>query len=146
MTIRRWDPLSDLLGLQEKMNRLFEESLASARLEGSPLSGAWVPPADAYETADGFVVEVELPGVRDGEVEVHATECDLVVRGERRPEDSSRPGRFLRMERSFGPFGCSFRFETPVDASRVEARLEDGLLLVVLPKARAPRRGRGDRE
>ncbi len=146
MTIRRWDPLSDLLGLQEKMNRLFEESLATARVEGSPLAAGWTPAADAYETAEGFVVEVELPGVRDEEVEVHATECDLVVRGERRPEDSSRPDRFMRMERSFGPFGCAFRFQEPVDTARVQARLEDGLLQVVLPKARSQRRGRGDRE
>jgi HSP20 family protein len=139
MTIRRWDPLSDLLGLQEKMNRLFEESLASARLDGPGLGSAWEPLADAYETPDGFVVEVELPGVLEEDLELRATEHELIVRGERRPEAEARPDRFYRMERNLGGFARSFAFAESVDTERVSARFDDGLLQVFLPKAGRPR-------
>ena len=60
MTLRKWDPVADLLSLQEKVNRLFEQSLsglASSTPAGRSLDGgAWTPVADAYETAEAFVV------------------------------------------------------------------------------------------
>ena len=71
MTTRRWDPLRDLLTLQERMNRLFEDTLASTTRTAPPLgSGSWVPLADVYETAEGFVVQVDLR-IEGDDVEVH---------------------------------------------------------------------------
>jgi len=137
MPLRR-DPLQDLLDLQERMNRLFEETLGREQLEEPPfLSGSWVPLADVYETAEGYVVELELPGIPRGDVEVQIRGDELVVRGERRPPPGGRPDVFHRLERRNGPFARTFRFSEEVDGDRVRAEFHDGLLRLDLPKAQA---------
>ena len=145
--MRRSDPLADLLSLQEKMNRLFQESLSSEGLEPGSLGPAWTPLADAHETADAYVVELEVPGLQRDDLDVQVQGARLVVKGERRPAGQGRPERFYRMERSYGPFARSFTFAEPVDPERVTAQLKNGLLRLELPKAaaRSPRRGRGER-
>jgi len=119
------------------MNRLFEESLSRSRLPEEALSsGAWAPLADVYETPEGFVVQVELPGLRPEEVEVQVDGDSLVLRGERRMASQARPEAFHRMERSYGAFSRSFRFTAEVDPARVTAQFRDGLLRLELPKVR----------
>ncbi len=148
MTTRRFDPLRDLLSLQERMNRLFEDSLASGRLAPGFAPSAFTPLADVYETAEGFVVQLDLPGVDPAEVGVSVDGDRLVVRGERRPAEKTRPESFHRMERSCGSFSRSFILPAPVDAERVTAHYRDGLLRVDIPKqapARRPSRARGER-
>jgi HSP20 family protein len=132
------DPLQELLDLQERMNRLFDETLTRERLdEPSLLQGAWVPLADVVETPEAYVVEVELPGLGRDDVVVQTQGDELVVRGERRPDLGSRPESFHRLERRYGPFSRSFRFTEEVDSDRVTADFEDGLLRLQVPKARA---------
>ena len=146
MTLRRSDPLQDLLSLQEKMGRLFEESLARTggrSAFGGP--GTWSPLADVQETADAYIVLVELPGLSPDEVDVDVEADALTVRGQRRVASSARPDSFHRMERSYGPFRRSFRFPEDVDPARVAAQFRDGLLRLELPKARPyGARGRSD--
>jgi HSP20 family protein len=147
MTNQRWDPLRDLLSLQERMNRLFEDSLAATRTEpGSPVS-AWTPAADVYETSDGFVVLMDLPGLSADDVEIHVDGERLVVRGERRPATTTRPESFHRVERSYGVFTRVFQLTAEVDPDRVTAHFKDGLLRLELPRqnSRVAGRGRGDR-
>jgi HSP20 family protein len=136
MTTRRWDPLRDLLTLQERMNRLFEDTL-SATQPMTPLgTGSWTPPADVYETAEGFVVQVDLPGLTAEDVEVQVDGDRLVLRGRRRPREAARPDNYFRMERSYGPFVRTFVLAPDVDPDRVTAQFRDGLLRLELPKVR----------
>jgi HSP20 family protein len=129
------DPLQELLDLQERMNRLFDETLTRERLdEPSLLQGAWVPLADVVETAEAYAVEVELPGLGKEDIVVQAQGDELVVRGERRPELGGRPDAFHRLERRYGPFARSFRFTEEVDPDRITAEFEDGLLRLQVPK------------
>jgi HSP20 family protein len=138
MPIRRWDPLRDLLTLQERMNRLFEHSLVRSRLADPALaSGTWTPLADVYETADAFVVQLEVPGIAEEDIEVHVDGDNVVVRGRRQPVSRTRPDSFHRMERSYGAFSRSFQLPQDVDPDRVTARFKDGLLRVELPKLHA---------
>lgn len=145
MTSRRFDPLRDLLQLQDRMNRLFEDSLTSPRTP-SP-SGSWTPAADVVENEEGFVIQVDLPGVAEDEVEIQVDGDRVVVRGERRPAENARPDSFHRMERSYGPFVRTFVLTTDVDADHVTAALKDGLLRLDLPKrpGRGGWRGRPER-
>ncbi len=136
MSLRR-DPLHELLDLQERMNRLFDETLTRDRLdEPSLLHGSWVPLADVVETQEAYLVEVELPGLGREDVVVQAQGDELLVRGERRPDVSGRPESFHRLERRYGPFARGFRFSEEVDPDRIEAAFEDGLLRLTVPKAR----------
>ena len=143
MTLRKWDPFGDLLDLQERLNQLLEDRLAPERLEPTlPASGGWTPLADAYETADAFVIQLELPGIGEDDVEVLLEENRLIVRGERQCLRGERPDHFYRMERSQGPFQRILHLPEGVDASQMRAHYEDGLLRVDVPKLR-PRSGRG---
>jgi HSP20 family protein len=146
VTERKWDPLRDLLTLQERMNQLFEESFAG-RLEEPALLGSatWTPLADAYETPEGFVVDIELPGIEEDDVEVQVDGDVLVVKGERRGL-GQRPDRFHRMERSHGPFLRSFKLTEEVDPARVSAQFRDGVLRLELPKTRGRAGWRRERE
>jgi HSP20 family protein len=146
MTVRKWDPLRDLLTLQERMNRLFEESFAG-RLEEEALvgSGTWAPLADAYETPEEFVVLLELPGIDQDDVEIQVDGDLLVVKGERKGL-AARPDRFHRMERSHGPFLRSFKLSDEVDPDRVTAQMREGVLRLELPKVRGRAASRRERE
>jgi HSP20 family protein len=137
LPMHRWDPLSDLLSLQERMNRVFEHTFARGRLDEPDLaSGSWVPLADVYETAEGFVVQIELPGLGQDDIEIQVDGDQLTVKGERRLAGPTRPESFHRMERSYGSFSRSFRFTEDVDPDRVTAQFRDGLLRLDVPKVR----------
>jgi HSP20 family protein len=128
------DPLQDLLSLQERMNRLFEESLKT-RLDLEAGGQGWQPLADVYEVGDGFVVLLELPGVEQEDVEIQVDGESVVVRGQRRL-GAARPERYHRMERSYGSFSRTFRLAVSVDPESVTAQFKDGLLRLELPKLR----------
>jgi HSP20 family protein len=132
------DPLQELLELQERMNRLFDETLTRDRLDDPPLlQGSWVPLADVVDTPDGYVVELELPGLSREDVAIQAQGDEVLVRGERQPDLGSRPDSFHRLERRYGPFARGFRFSEEVDPDRIQAVFDDGLLRLTVPKARA---------
>lgn len=147
MPLRR-DPLQDLLDLQERMNRLFEETVSRERLDDPALlHGTWLPLADVVETVDAYVVEVELPGVDLDDTVVQVQGDELVIRGERRPTQAGRPECFHRMERRHGPFARGFRFPEEIDSDRIRAEFEDGVLRLEVRKVRprGPTRVRVDR-
>lgn len=148
MSLRKWDPLGDLLNLQERLNQLLEDRLAPGGLESAlPVSPGWTPLADAHETAEAFVIQLELPGIQEKDVEVLLQDQQrLVVRGERRWASEERPERFYRMERSQGAFLRVFHLPEAVDPRRLRIQYEEGLLRLDLPKLRPrPPRGRGER-
>ncbi len=118
----QWDQLRDLLALQDRLDGLL----------GSGASG-WTPAVDLYETADQYVVLVELPGLRREDVSIDAQPDRLTLRGARRPMEGDPP-RFLQLERGHGPFVRSFAFGDPIDVDRVAAEFREGLLTVTAPK------------
>lgn len=128
------------------MNRLFEESLSRGGAGQPALESGWTPLADVSETPESFVVQLELPGVAEDDIEVQVDGDRLTLKGERRMSGPTRPEHFHRMERSYGPFSRSFKLTEDVDPARVTGQFRDGLLRLELPKAR-PRgtwRGRGE--
>lgn len=132
------DPLRDILSLQERMNRLFEESLLRGReLKPANAGAAWTPTVDVYETAEAFVLLAELAGVNEDDVTVTVEGDEVRLRGERRL-DGPRPESFERLERSSGTFARTFRFEQEVDPDRVTAEFTDGLLRLEVRKAHVP--------
>ena len=133
----RTDPLKELLELQERMNRLFEASLSRDRLDEPGLApSGWVPSADVYETAEAFLIELELPGIDKDDIEIQVQGDELTVRGQRQTK-GSRPECFHRMERRYGPFSRSFSLTEDVDGDRVTAEFKEGLLRLEAPKVRA---------
>ena len=137
MPLRRSDPLRDLLTLQERMNRLFDDSLSRFRgPEPVGESGSWAPLCDVFETSDAFVFQIELAGVREEDVEIRVDADRVTFKGERRLLSAARPESYHRMERSYGAFVRSFELPEAVDPARVTAQFKDGLLRLEVEKAR----------
>jgi len=138
----RADPLQQLLDLQERMNRLFEETLGRERLDDPYVSRqTWVPAADVFETPSAYVVEIDLPGLRREDVSLQVLDRELIVRGEKPPSTAGRPETFHRLERLDGAFARAFRLPQEVEADGITAELSDGVLRVMLPRQRPARRG-----
>ena len=131
------DPFRELLALQEKMNRMFEESMRSRSVEESS-AGAWSPAADIYETDNSLIVKVELPEVRLEDIEIRLESGVLTLRGERKPNEDLEKDTCLRRERQYGPFSRTLSLPRVVDADRMQVHFRDGLLCLEIPKKEAP--------
>jgi len=134
----RWDPFRDLLSLQERMNKLFEDSLVRSTSQlGDASEGAWTPVVDILEKDDAILLKAELPGVRLEDVDLQIKDDVLILKGERQFEKETRKENYHRIERSYGTFSRSFTLPGIVDQTGISAKLKDGILEVKLPKARS---------
>src|SRR5579871_3000683 len=120
-----WDPVRDLLGMQERLETLF----------GLPTAG-WVPPVDLAELSTEYRLTVELPGLRRDDVTIESSDDALTIRGER-PAETCRD-RLQQFERGQGQFARSFRFAQTIAGDRITADLVDGILTIVVPKRDEP--------
>jgi HSP20 family protein len=121
-----WDPLHDLLALRERFNHL-----------GTEDSPGWTPAVDLYETADRFVLSIELPGLTRDQIKIDIEHETLTVRGER-PVRHEEGFHFHRIERGHGAFSRSLPLPQPVRDDEIEAEFRDGVLTVVVPKTTPP--------
>ena len=132
-TLNRYDPLRNVASLNDEVERLFRQTLGE-RAGASPV-GAFTPALDVEEDEDGFTLHVELPGVEPEHVELSLEENVLTISGERRFYDDREADGFRRVERHFGRFHRAVRLPDRVDADRVRATYDDGMLTIVVPKA-----------
>ena len=132
----RWSSLQDLFAIQEKMNRLFEETIHRTEFPDEGLDAAlWSPAADVYETPEEVILVVELPGVRLDDVHLEALDGKIRVSGVRRAEQGVPARQFVRMERIYGSFSRDFSVPASIDSARIKATLKSGVLRVSAPKA-----------
>ncbi|MBI3941311.1 MAG: Hsp20/alpha crystallin family protein [Acidobacteria bacterium] len=136
MAIQRWDPLRDLVSLQDRMNKLFEDSMSRSRAGGDDaiVAAAWAPAVDIYETDKEIVIKAELPEIDKKDLEVRIENNTLTIRGERRLESETKKENYHRIERSYGTFARSFGLPDAVDPEAVDATFRDGILKLVLHK------------
>jgi HSP20 family protein len=135
MGVVRWDPFRDLISIQDRMNRMFEQSLSRSRLEDGVLPSVWTPAVDIYETADRIVLKAELPGMTHEDVDIQIQDNTLSLKGERRFAKDVQEENYLRIERAYGPFQRSFTLPSSVEQEKIRAVFRDGVLEVVMPKA-----------
>lgn len=125
----RWDPARDLGDLHQQMERIMGEILTGS----VPGDGAiWEPPVDIEETDDAWIVEAELPGAEQDDVDVEVRENELVVAGE--IKEKERKGILRRRTRRVGQFEYRVTLPGEVDADRIDASLDHGVLRIRVPK------------
>ncbi len=129
-----WDPLKDLVGIQERMNKLFESALARTNFDSEGGVGAWTPVADVHERSERLEFYLELPGLTQSDIDVRLEEDELVVRGERHMDRGAAGEQFHRVERSYGKFVRRFRLRSHIDPTSVSASYQDGVLAITLAK------------
>jgi len=130
----QWNPLQDLMVLQDRMNRLFEDATqrrAQPGEAGDEFERAdWTPVADIYETDSGYMIAIDLPGIKRDDIEIDIDDNRLLVKGARAIDDS----RSRRSERPRGKFLRSFSVPASIDQNKIGADYKDGVLQIRLPK------------
>lgn len=122
------DPLRDLRAWQERLERLATQSPTS-----------WAPPIDIYETADQYVITAEVPGLARDQIDVAIEDTRITLRGARAGATAEGPNRhYHQLERGYGSFARTFEFTDAIQADKVSADLQQGVLTVTLPKLPAP--------
>lgn len=135
MSINKWDPYKDLLSMQERVNRLFEDTLSKGvSAEESVSTGTWSPAVDIYETEEEFVVKAEIPEVQQSDIDIRVENNALTIKGERKLQREGRKENYHRIERAYGTFLRSFLLPGTVDKESIRATFKDGVLKIVLPK------------
>ena len=132
---QQWNPLQDLMVLQDRMNRLFEDatqrrSQADAGAGDEFERADWTPASDIYETESGYVIAIDLPGINREALEIDIDDNRLVVKGTRPITES----RQHRSERPRGKFLRTYSVPASVDQGRIGAEYRDGVLQISLPK------------
>jgi HSP20 family protein len=127
--------MKDLFSLQERMNRLFEDSLLRSQAGEEDLTlGAWTPAVDIYEQPERIVLRADLPGVQPDQIQLKVENNMLTLSGERHFEKNVRKENYHRIERQYGSFVRSFSLPSSVDAEKIQADHRDGVLEITLPK------------
>ncbi|MDO6389446.1 Hsp20/alpha crystallin family protein [Pontibacter sp. BT731] len=110
------------------LDRFFNESVNSRGFSG------FTPHVDACETENGYEIEVALPGIRKEDVAIDFQEGKLTISGERRFEKKEEGRRYQMLETQYGTFSRSFYLPDNVNPDKISAQLQDGVLLVNVPK------------
>jgi len=137
MAIVRWDPFRDLMTIQERMNRLFDQTLSKTRTEDEEglTASTWSPAVDIYETADSIVLKAELPGLSRENIDIQVRDNTLTLKGERKFEREVKDENYLRIERSYGAFQRGFSLPAVIQQDKIKATFKEGVLEVSMPKA-----------
>lgn len=134
MNIVRWDPFGELETIHDELNRLFGRTFGPIEPGRQTVRGTWMPALDVFETDDKFVAKMDLPGVDRDDVEVSIDDSTLTVSGEREFERETDEKGYHRVERRHGSFTRSIALPQTVDADRVEATFDRGVLTVEIAK------------
>lgn len=132
MVVTKWEPLKDLMALQERMNKLFDETFSGGAQDVNV--GAWSPPVDIMEQGDEIIIKMEIAEVGQKAIDIKVEENALTIKGERQLEEGTKREDYLRLERPYGTFSRSFSLPSTVDLGKVKASHKDGILRIVLPK------------
>jgi HSP20 family protein len=127
------DPWQEVERVQREMNRLFSNFYASPRTRVAPS----FPAMNVWANQESAVVTAELPGVNPEDIDISVVGETLTLTGSRTPEELKEGEKYHRRERGQGKFTRTFQLPFPVEADRVEAVFDKGVLHISLPRAEA---------
>ena len=121
--------------LQREMNRAFDDFFRGDLFDASSqLSQSWTPAIDVSETKESYVIHAELPGVKKDDVKITMHDNLISIRGEKKSETEKKTENLHRIERRYGTFERSFALAGTVKNDAVEAKYDNGVLTITLPK------------
>jgi HSP20 family protein len=134
MMITKCTPYPDLVNMYDSWNRLFSEDFLDESSRSSLTPSVWRPMTDIFETKESYVFKIELPGFKKEDVKVEFSGETLALRGERKHREETQDENCHRLERNYGVFERSFTIPKAVDAKKIEASLQEGILMLTIPK------------
>ena len=136
MSLVQFDPFKELQNFQktfEYMNRLMRDT----QREVTDSKVDFIPTVNTREADDAYYIEVDLPGVKKEDISIDVNDNILTISGERKVEDERKEDEFYRVESVYGKFERSFSLPEDVDVDKIEAKAENGVLIVKIPKAQS---------
>ncbi len=130
MTLVRRTPWQDLEALQQRLSDIFGDTSLATSQE----TGQWAPVVDIREVEDALLIQAELPGIDKKDISLEVKDGVLTISGERRYEKEVDEENVHRVERVYGKFSRSFSLPRNINADKVEATMENGVLNIRLPK------------
>ena len=131
--ITRWEPFREFSTLQDRLNRLFQQSVSEGRDESLTTSN-FAPAVDVYEDDHQVTLKIEVPGIDEKDIDVRLENNTLTIAGERKLEKEEKEENYRRVERRYGSFTRSFTLPQTVDAEKVSAQYDKGVLKITLAK------------
>ena len=129
----KWEPFRDLMAMQDRMTRLFDETLSRIWKEEVP-RGVWSPPVDIMEKGSEVILKMDIPEMNQNEIEIKVEENTLIIQGERKFIKESSDTNYLQIERPYGTFQRTFAIPRGIDQEKIKAAYKDGVLRVVLSR------------
>jgi HSP20 family protein len=126
-----WRPFRELEEWERRFDDLLGRPLWRLPVEGK----SWMPAVDVFEKEDRFIVKAELPGMKEEDIDISVVGDTLSIKGEKKTETEVKEEDYYRCERSYGSFYRSIPIPSNVDANKIEASFDDGVLELVLPKS-----------
>lgn len=130
-------PGTGMLTLRKEMDRFFDRVWDRDWFDPVQMIEGYAPPLDMVETDQDIMVTVDVPGMEAKDIHVTVRDNLLILRGEKRTEKERKDEKAYRMERTFGAFTRHIALPVPVDATKVNAAVHQGVLKVTLPKTAA---------
>ena len=130
-------PLADVAVLQNRLNSIFNDFARPEGEQDSLAMGSFIPPVDVYEDAQQLVLKLEVPGIKQEDLDVRVENQTLTVKGERKFETNEKEENVHRIERRYGSFSRSFTLPQTVDASAAKASYDAGVLTISLARKEA---------
>jgi HSP20 family molecular chaperone IbpA len=135
MTKKISEPLSFPLRLSDEVERLFDEIIHRPWGFAREFRG-WNPSVDLRETADAFIIEADLPGVKKEDVHVEVQNSQVQLEGWRSREETDENGQFHTIERASGHFLRRLALPESVEKNAIQAEFKDGVLRIILAKVK----------
>ena len=140
MTLTRWNPTKELLGVEKEFSRLFDSfnnrfGLKSSKNDEEYMNAVWSPLTDVIEDTDKYSLRLDLPGVKKEDVKISFVNGKLTISGERHSETEKKDSTYHHIERAFGKYYRSFSLPEKIVEDRIEAEFKDGILNISIPKA-----------
>ena len=133
--LTRWDPIREMSTMRNTLDRFFNERLFDMPLMWERNRESMSLALDVAEEADKYVVKASVPGVKPEEVEITVTDNVLTIKGETKEDKEIKEENYHLRERRFGSFMRSVTLPAPVNADKIEAVHENGVITLTLPKS-----------
>ena len=128
MTVRKWRPLGDLVDIHDRITRLFEGDFLPGGKKPADGLPVGFPVTDIFETKEGYVFRIEIPGVPREDIQIEIVNNILTIKGQKKEQSEIRKENYYRMESHNGPFSRTFHLPRDVEPDKIDAVLRDGIL------------------
>jgi len=134
-TLVRWNPIRNRMNLYNEFDRMMSEMNNMFDWDAPSIASDWKLALDVVENEDGYTVKASIPGINSDDIDITLENDVLTIKAETQSDETTENTKYHLRERRFGSFSRSLRFPVSVNGDAVEAKYENGVLTLGIPKA-----------